>query len=350
MQIKNFIRLAIFFIVLLYQLPARAVSVELGISGDRLKWFSANKLGSNIAPSQWELAMMLPVSEKIILGGVLNNDVQNLELKSHEGTTVIVPIQLAGVEYKLSSYNGQELITGGTAQAQLSGGTNASVSGKGISNTVVNLLRTETPFTMYRPLIKKINSTEWINIFRDSGAVSGRYQGRLPVSALYDYYRGGVRIRNHINMFIDFAVTYKRQILSDIVVTPLDTLETKYHYPSLVSGQTTYKITAKGYFTDGVWIGLAPLTGASHYSLKSNKLENNDEIKYSVICDTGCEGNNQFIINGHPQIDNASNRAILSASDTDVATADIRVFFERVPMVASDTYYGSFVLLFEARI
>ncbi|WP_318519984.1 hypothetical protein [Photobacterium leiognathi] len=327
---------------------SHAVVLDSTISNERINWVSGQYDGDKVRPSNWDIPINIPVGSKFIPGGVLDSKVNNIKVTNKSGKTVTLPYQIVGVEYKLSSNNGIDSITGGSSNAIING-LDAIVSGSGISNTIIQINDDTSPFTHFRPQLA-INDDSWIKAFKDVGSKAGSYSGTIHYTTVYDYYRNGSRIRNHVKSALTLVINYNPLILNNITVTGSDELEATYHNSMLVSGETIYTVEATGYFIDGIWLGLAPLTDSKYYTLKSKSITNDNEIKYSVTCVSGCDGNENIIVDGVANIDNTSKRTIIHAEDTKSAIAKLKVSFDRIPLVNTDTYYGSFILIFEPRI
>ncbi|MDC4167375.1 hypothetical protein LDP52_01365 [Photobacterium damselae] len=347
-------RLQLIFLITIYFLyiPSTvAADIQVSIKGDKLSWISANSTSVGLVPSLWDIPVSLPPASQVILGGPSNISEQIINVSQQNGKSVSIPITVKGMQYRLSSYSNAESIDNGTSTAVVNGLEN-SVIGSGVSNVVIILSNLESPFTHYRPIIAPINIDNWLTAFKSAGATNGIYRGTIMISIPYDYYRNGIRIRNTLSLPVTITIDYVAQILNDVTVTGSNAMTTTYHYPLLISGETTYTINATGFFSNGVWVGLSPLTnGENYYSLRSLNPNNTDEIKYNVTCISGCDGtNNQIIINGVPQINSASTRAKILGTNTTQTSAKIRVDFDRVPIVSNDTYVGKFILMFEVDV
>ncbi|WP_318462304.1 hypothetical protein [Photobacterium leiognathi] len=347
MYLKTF-KLILYVYLSLFINVSYAVILDAKIVSERINWVSGHSDGDKVRPSNWDIPINIPVGSKFIPGGVLDSKQKNIEVTNKSGKKVTLPYQIVGVEYRLSSNNGIDSITGGSSSAVING-LDAVVSGSGISNTIVRLKHDMSPFTHFRPLLT-INDDSWIKAFTDAGSKAGSYSGTIHYTTVYDYYRNGSRIRNHVKSSLTLVINYNPLVLNNITVTGSDVLETTYHSSMLVSGETIYTVEATGYFIDGIWLGLAPLTDSKYYSLKSKSITNDNEIKYSVTCVSGCDGNENIIVDGAPNIDNTTKRTIIHAVDTKSAIAKLKVSFDRIPLVNTDTYYGSFILIFEPRI
>ncbi|RZP95251.1 hypothetical protein [Vibrio vulnificus] len=331
-----------------WHVTSHAAQVEGRITGDKWHWASAHTQSSGVAPSLWDIPVSLPVAERVILGGVLNQSEQTITLRSG-GTSVALPLVVKGVQYRLSSFAGMNSVAGGNATISIDGNA-AEVTGIGVSGTAIVLRQTETPFTHYRPILAPIDTNAWVQAFSRANAERGRYQGVVPIVAVYDYVRDGVRARQVLNLTLTLIIDYAPEVLSNVNVSPNNIMTATYHYPDLVSGELTYTVTATGYFTDGVSMGLVAPTGKPYFSLTSAEVGNSDEIKYTVRCTSGCTGQDVLIDDGVPKIDNLNNRAQITAVKTKQAVAQLRVSFDRKPLVKNGTYSGSFILMFEARI
>lgn len=331
-----------------WHVASHAAHVEGRITGDKWYWASAEAQSSGVVPSLWEIPVSLPVADSVILGGALNSTEQTITMSSR-GTSVALPISVKGMQYRLSSVAESRNTPGGDASTSVNG-NEAEVLGDGVSNLSIKLKQTETPFTHYRPVLAPIDTNAWVQAFSRANAERGIYHGVMPVVAVYDYIRDGIRARQVLNFTLKLTVDYGPEILSEVTVSPNNTMTATYHYPDLVSGELTYTVTATGYFTDGVWMGLVAPTEKPYFSLTSSDPDNTDEIKYTVQCTSGCSGKDLLIDDGVPKIDNSNNRAQITAVKAKQAVAQLRVNFDRKPLVKSDYYSGSFVLMFEARI
>ncbi|YCO02442.1 hypothetical protein ACB087_10140 (plasmid) [Vibrio sp. VNB-15] len=331
---------------------AQAVTMTAEIKGDQLRWQSADAIGSDLGPSLWELPVNLPVAEKIIVGGVLNHSAQTVVLRGASGAkTVSVPVTVKGMVYRLSSHAGDAASTGGSAGVVTSvKNTLVQVTGSGIGNRSVTLEKTSSPITHYRPVLAAINTTAWTNAFKNSGVNAGRYYGTLPITAVYDYVRDGIRIRHTLPFSLTIMVEYSALRLTTVEIDDRHEMTATYHYPSEVSGETTYTITATGYFPGGVLMGLvAPTGGRDYFSLRSDKAENPKEIRYNVTCTMGCSEGQQLIVNGEPRVNTDRDFALIDAVTPERTTAKLKVDFGRINQadVAGDTYRGSFTLMFK---
>lgn len=331
-------------------LPAMATHVEASLQGDHWRWTSVENNSIGLLPSLWDIPVNLPVADKVILGGVDNIAEQTLTV-SKDSSRVNLPITLKGVQYRIASNARVEKLIGATSTAIVNG-LQVDVMGSGASNIEIHLEHTSSPVTHFRPIIAPVTTNVWVDAFSNANAERGMYQGILPFVVTYDFVRNGIRLRQLMKSQIFIKIDYAPEILSDVIISPSDAMTVTYHYPQLVSGETTYLIEAAGYFTDGVWIGLQAPTksGDKPFSLTSSDSGNVDGLPYTVRCISGCSGNTLLIDDGQAVTTTTANRPVMNATNSKIATARLRVSFERKPLVKNGRYSGTFTLIFEARI
>lgn len=324
-----------------------AAEFSASIKGRQVQWLSLSSVTEGQAPSYWDIPLNLPAARTVIPGGVTNTEAQRITV-SFGSKAVQLPITIKGMSYRVSSVASEATIPGSSKTTRA--GNEVFVTGNGIGDKAVTLNALESPITHYRPYLSTIDSAVWDLAFKNANAPKGRYQGTLPVTALYDYIRDGVRIRYTLVFSLTVKVDYTPQFLHEITVAGNDAMILEYHYPLKVSGRTSYEVTASGYFADGVWVGLVGPDSGEHFSLKSATTDK--AIKYSVICRQGCVGDNRIIANGQPIINTTTKRARIEASEVERARATLEVSFDPISELEfkGDTYTGKFTLLFEARI
>ncbi|MCX2790691.1 hypothetical protein [Vibrio sp. Sgm 5] len=336
--------------IMLVMTPFFSWSAEFSAvtKGGRLQWLSLNNVSGGQVPSYWDIPPELPVAEAVIPGGVTDTGAKTLSV-SFNGKSVGLPITIKGMIYRLSSAASTSVNTSGTATT--TGSSNErQVSGRGVGNQIIHLDTLESPITHYRPLIGAIDERAWMNAFKAANATKGKYIGTMQVTAMYDYIRGGIRIRHTLVFPLTVTVDYEPQFLTDVVVTGNNVMEKTYHQGLKVSGKTTYQIVATGYFVDGVEMGLVAPVGSDHFALKS--ATTSKEIRYSVMCSLGCSENRTIIDKGTPVTNTTTKKTLIDATDVDRVEARIEVGFAPIAEAdyAGDTYTGAFTLIFEARI
>lgn len=337
-------------VILFVTMPLCSWSAEFSAitKGERLQWLSLSNVSGGQSPSYWDIPFELPVADAVIPGGVTDSGTKTLSV-FFNGKSVDLPITIKGMIYRLSSAGLASVNSSGTATT--TGSSNVwQVSGQGIGNQIIHLDALESPITHYRPLIGTIDGRAWMNAFKAVNATKGKYIGTMQVTAMYDYIRGGIRIRHTLVFPLTVTVDYEPQFLTDVVVTGNNVMEKTYHQGLKVSGKTTYQIVATGYFLNGVEVGLVAPVGSDHFALKS--ATTSKEIRYSVMCSLGCSENRTIIDNGTPVTNTTTKKTLIDATDVDRVEARIEVGFAPIAEAdyAGDTYTGAFTLIFEARI
>ncbi|PSU87545.1 hypothetical protein [Photobacterium kishitanii] len=337
-------------LVLLCSVSASLQAAEMiaQVVGNRFTWVSANTTSGYLSPSLWDIPFNLPVADKVIPGGPMDTSVSSINLIG-TGGSVSVPISIYGAEYRLSSLEGFKPVSG-TSSTQIKGNS-VTVSGSGVGNLEVDLSSLESPITHYRPVFRSIDKNAWVGAFMAAKLPKGRYQAHINMNMPYDYYRSGVRIRNTLLFTTNIIVDYTPAVLNTIEVEGDGLITPMYHYPNTVSGKTEYVVNAKGYFPNGVLMGLKlPLSDSPFYEMVGKNP--NEVIKYDVSCVSGCSGKNQIIVNGQGKLNTTDNRMKIDATSPTTAQAILQVGFNNKQMseLSNDTYRDSFVLIFEAAL
>ncbi|MBE8574170.1 hypothetical protein [Vibrio sp. OPT18] len=333
------------FVFLWFPVCVLASQIEVKMQGQEFQRVSLDNITDGQAPSYWELPLRLPAAQSVIPGGVTNNGARTVDVSSN-GVFVSLPITVKGMVYRLSSRAATFVESSGLANVG-GDGNEVLVTGMGAGNKQIELEKLESPITHFRPYLESVDGIAWMNAFK--GSPKGIYQGVLPITAFYDYVRDGIRVRYTLSFSLSVVVDYTPTFLHSIDVSDDHIMAVKHHYPLKVSGETTYTVTATGYFTNGILVSLLAPESGDYFSLKSASGEK--EIKYNVTCMSGCEGETQYIIDGISNI-TSDRPAVISAVNTDRAIAKIKVDFAPVSELefSGETYTGKFVLMFEARV
>ncbi len=314
-------------------------------SGRPIVWNGVAQGGNEWAPAAWDISMRLPPAHKIIAGGPQSSALKNITLTSENGENVTFGVRVVGMEYRLPE-EGQvtDLSVGAVTQVQ---GTSVVVNGEGVGSKIVDFgSATQTPFTHYRPLIN-VGDVNWTSLF--SGKTTGLFQGHVPVTVVYEYYRENIRIRHTLTFPMELSIAYNANTVTRVEVSGDN--EMKAHYygspERLVAGETAYQVRVIGTVPNGVWIGLRNSTAGDgrFYLEKQGSVAEGAalSIPFGVRCD-GCTQNSEFInMQGEPLI-NMVNRAKAPQEMT------LRVSFRDAKLADLEdaTYKGAFTLVFEA--
>jgi hypothetical protein len=340
------------FLFVGWVMPAVSSDIAGTIKGDRLTWQSAQTTSDGLKPAIWDVPLRLPAADKVVPGGPASTAEHTLTL-SGTGGSVNVPLTIVGMSYQLSSRVGTPEETAG--MNTVVSGSLATVKGAGIGNKIVTLSSLSSPFTHYRPVIKPVVASVWLAAFKTAKLNKGIYQGAINYLIPYNYYRDGVLVRNTLQTSLTIKIEYNPSQLSAVSVSGGGVISPQYYgYPErLVGGTTAYVINATGVFPNGVRIGLKnTVSSGSRYQLLSQTTSPQTGIDYSVQCTNGCDGATQIITDGAPNINSTNNRLKMRSSNNVSAQATITVSFsnKKLNELNSDTYLGSFVLIFEAGV
>lgn len=327
---------------------------EANIKGDNMQWISAIQNSQKlVTPSFWHIPVNQPVSSSVILGGAISASPQKFQVSLTSGSTNIsLSAYIAGVDYRLSSIASSSSDINNTVHSTSTTtikGSYVNIIGTGIGDKRINLIQEENPILFIRPVLN-VNTNEWVTAFKLANAPNGKYKGIFSTNVVYDYIRNNTRIRNILTIPVEVTLNYSKQMLNSIEISGSDVMTTRYDYPSLVSGETIYTVKASGYFTNGVSVGLTPLDSNKLYTLKSDTSDK--EIPYDLTCIFGCSENVNMISKGNALINNTDKRTKITAVETEIATAKLKVSFNKLSQseFTGQNFSGKFILMFEANI
>lgn len=314
-------------------------------SGRPIIWSGVAHNADEWSPAYWDVAMRLPPAQKLVPGGPDSVAPRLITLTSESGDSVVLPVSVVGVEYRLPQAGEvSPLSTGSQTKVQ---GVSVTVRGAGVGDKLINYgASVTTPFTHYRPILD-FSGVNWTALFKDKN--SGVFEGRVPVSVGYDYYRESVRIHHTIVLPLTIKVDYIANTVTDVHVTGDGVMQARYYgYPErLVSGETMYQVRVEGTVPNGVWVGLRNSLSSDgrFYLTRTDSAEDTTAIPFGVQCE-GCTENSEFInIQGEAQITMVTRAKAPEAFNLRVSFADATM-----DNLTNATYSGAFTLVFEAAL
>jgi hypothetical protein len=322
--------------------------MEGTLTAKELTWKSAQNATGGLVPAVWDVPLSLPAADKVVPGGP-DSIAEKTIILNGPGGFASVPLSIIGMSYRLSSSIGVEIAPGSTGTTV--SGVSAIVRGAGPGNQMVTLSSLSSPFTHYRPVLKAINTSDWLAAFKVKGLESGRYQGSINYQVPYNYYRNNVLIRNTLRATLTVTLEYNSTLLQSVAVTGGGVITPQYYgYPErLVGGSTDYLVTATGVSLVGVFIRLKTQSGSNEYQLLSQATDAPQTgINFSVQCTSGCSGASKLINEGRPT--NNSIKMLTPSHASGQATITVSFSNKKLDDLNNDTYRGSFVLIFEAGV
>lgn len=329
------------------------------ITGDNVQWETAEKeKGDTIAARFWDLPIHLPAANKVIPAGpdtASQSFTITLKNINNATDTVLIPIKISGMEYKLTADNvTAESNPAGTANSIPSGNT-VTVTGVGMGNQAFPYLQAQTPFSHYRPIIK-LSDSALVTAFKGSPAPEGKYQGQHMLRVPYEYYRDDILIRNTLSIPIIIVIDYSPAALNSIRILSGDGKMDVYYYDypkTLVGGKTIYTIEATGVFPSGIKVGLqGGIQNRQQQYVLTTGPKDATSIPYSVTC-PDCTSSTKIIENGRGMINGISgvNTLTIPSNGESKVTSTIVVSFKDKPLDALNNgdYRGTFILVFAAK-
>ncbi|WP_421187456.1 hypothetical protein [Aeromonas enteropelogenes] len=329
---------------------AHAMTVEADITGESLRWVSAqSSFDDGVTPSVWDTPPQL-VPASAFVPGASTLDSMNISLVGPEGRSVPLSLALLGMEYSSPEATGLIADGRGGASVSFNGGL-VQVQGRGLGDKQVTLGSEVTPFTHARPVFSLGSNSTILQAFKDAKAIPGVYITQVSLPQVYEYVRGGVRIRYTWALPLSIYITYAPSVLNDItLVSPtLGHMTTRYYHRGgvqYVAGNALYNGTATGYFTNGLRLRMK--TGNVYHMVG----DDDTRIPFSVTC-TACE-HTQLVDNKGDLVfaDLTTTGTTIARPNSSTISFVINIDFADVDIstLRTGAYHGAFSMLFEPDI
>ncbi len=338
------------FIVSSFICSVSAAQFDIDFRGNDWQFNSVDTIQTSLAPRVWETADNFPRADVIFPAAALPPQRHVLSfVHQNRESRVSIPIEIVGMEYQLKQ-EGQANNHGGSETKTYVLGSQVFVHGVGQGDKSIAFKQADKPFVRYRPLISAIDKNEWTQLFKSVKAPEGEYRASIMLSIPTQYELAGKKSVHYLNIPVQFKVNYTPSYLSEIDVIGDGIMKVTYSKNDTMSASANYDITATGYFTKGMQIGLVGNKRSTTYSLKAIDRSIKDDIKYSLTCTQGCDDKTQWIVNGDAKINNFENRAFVHSPFQEQAKLSLKVHFDDVPVAQSGHYRGEFVLMFSPKI
>ncbi|BAJ02982.1 hypothetical protein [Shewanella violacea] len=286
--------------LLLYVQSATAFTINGTLTGDKLKWANASTDGEFIRPNYWFTPARLPDTTRWVPGTYTTPTDITIEL-STGSDHVSMPIKLSGVKYQVSgqfvlaSYADIYPVCG---QSTIAATTTVLSTGSGfcIADQSIGFDSPQTPFKRYQPVIR-LDKTELIQ--RLKGKPKGMYSGTVTGIISYGFKANiseAVKTYRNIPMTFSIQIAYNPSVITRINVLGNGHITPEYDtYKHTVSGTTGFKISALGYFQNGLSFKLIN-KDANDYTLKP-VMGGSTSIPYSITCQ-GCSSTPELVNKG----------------------------------------------------
>ena len=171
-----------------------------------------------------------------------------------------------------------------------------SGSGFCIANQSINFDNPTVPFKRYQPIIR-LDKGELIE--RMKGKPKGIYSGTVTAVISYGFKANiseAVKTYRNIPITFSMQIAYNPSVISRINVLGNGHITPEYDtYKHTVSGTTGFKISALGYFQNGLKFKLIN-KDANDYTLKPD-MGGSTSIPYSISCQ-GCSSSPELVNSG----------------------------------------------------
>ncbi|EGQ8057180.1 hypothetical protein HPX47_004638 [Vibrio alginolyticus] len=315
--------------------------------------------GNQVTMSNWQVMDGLQPTTEWAPGTFLGAPSSAVTLTNAlGGDTVSVDIDIVGLQYNLGDVAGRFSETGislgkGCETSEYDGGV-FTIMG---SNCVGNVMRSSamlTPFHFVRPIIE-LDKTAIIDAFHDAKASSGQYIGTTMVRPFYVFKTptGSLTYRHGVAIPITFSFRYEASSLESLQVQGDGMMYPTYdNVKHTVSGATKYRVTAKGFFSNGLKMTFSSADGDAYqlnYTEDTSVKSTHTPIPYSVFC-RQCTVPT-VVKDGVMQMPDSEATANVGTI-SDVIEVNFDVLFHDIEAkdVETGAYRGSFTVLFEENL
>lgn len=336
----------------LISLNAHAFTINGKLTGEKLDWFNASSDGEFITPNYWFKPSGLPKTTGWVPGTFTSMTELHVELSSGNNH-VSVPLTLSGVSYQTnpkwesSWYSDIYPSCNETKLSSIAMVKRTSGSGYCIADSLLNYQQPETPFTALQPIIK-LNKAVLISQLKGKG--KGVYSGTINAVVSYGFFvKGSQTLKTYRNIPITFSIqieynpsVIKRiNVLGNGHITPQ--YDTKAH---TVSGVTGFKVSAFGYFENGLTFQLINKKNQD-YSLKPVN-SGSTSIPYSITC-KGCSSGSELVSKGKIVHDG---KAEITSPGSTLIPFTLGVSYDNISVkdVEETSYSDHFTVMFEVML
>ncbi|WDG07090.1 hypothetical protein PUN50_10045 [Vibrio campbellii] len=333
---KLILRFLCIIISMSYQCQSYSGEINLYEDLYNVHYMAQSYGNDTMTPLVWDIIGNTPPADAIIIGGVTNPGIHSVKMtNAFNGDEMTLDVNVLGGHWTLAPHETTQAGNGGIDVQYLGGIAYAySVKGYGIGKLRMNLKETGSPVMAVRPLISALSKLEFPS--------SGLYHGFTTVTFMADFIRDGVKFRHYIPIVLRFNFYHMQSWINSVEVIGDGVMDVINISPTTISGKTTYIVRPQGINLHGVKMELIP--NSDLYTLKSNDINNEEEIPYSVSCISGCalDRQNELIKDGKA----------IAMSDEQLPyiygdSARLQVSFDNISTVKPDKYSGSFTVMFK---
>ncbi|PKG40495.1 hypothetical protein [Psychromonas sp. Urea-02u-13] len=336
----------------LLSLNAHAFTINGKLTGEKLDWFNASSDGQYLTPNYWFKPGNLPKTTAWVPGTFTSMTDLYIELSSGN-EHVSVPLTLSGVNYQTnpiwesSWYSDIYPSCNETKLSSIATVKRTAGHGYCIADSRLNYQQPETPFTALQPIIKLDKA---VLIAQLKGKSKGVYSGTVSAIASYGFFVDASQtVKTYRNIPITFSVQieYNPSVIKRINVLGTGHIVPKYDTKAhTVSGQTGFKVSALGYFENGLTFRLINKK-TNDYTLKPVN-SGSTSIPYSITC-KGCSSGSQLVSKGKLVDDG---KAEITSPDSTLIPFTLGVNYDNISVkdVEESSYADHFTVMFEVTL
>lgn len=318
------------------------------LKGDTLHWLNAVDQGDYIALSNWQPLSGVRATSEWVPGTFMSQPPKTITLRSGL-ESVEIPFEVVGIEYGLGqgadkfTQRGNVPTSMNRCSVSEQNNTFARVIG---SRCVANeSYKTEgelryTPFQFVRPLLE-VDEQALSDTFLESGVGSGQYSGTVMVSPAYGYksQTGTWTYRQAPAVPMTLRISYEAARLESIQVTGNSEIIPQYNTEmQTVSGSTTFLVTAKGAFPQGINLTFE----SKAYEMETDATDKT--LPYSITC-LACD--DQVVVNSGNLVVSEGETTVVD--DYNLVQFELKVHYDDITadQIETGRYSDEFTVYFE---
>ncbi|KGR35323.1 hypothetical protein OA39_02258 [Vibrio campbellii] len=333
---KLILRFLCIIISMSYQCQSYSGEINLYDDLYDTRYMAQYQGNESISPLIWDIVGTTPPADAIMIGGVTKPGIHSVKMtNAFNGDEFMMDVDVIGGHWTLAPHSTMASGNPGLTVSYLGGvAYSYSVKGSGIGKLVMTLKETGSPVMAVRPVLNFIPVPKFPS--------SGLYHGFTTVTFMADFIRDGVKFRHYIPIVLRFNFYHMQSWINSVEVIGDGVMDVINISPTTISGKTTYIVRPQGINLHGVKMELVP--NSDLYTLKSNDINNEEEIPYSVSCISGCalDRQNELIKDGKAIAMSDEQQPYIYGD-----SARLQVSFDNISTVKPDKYSGSFTVMFK---
>lgn len=352
------------FITIIFIFPINfvyAANLTGMIRGGSISFLNGQRVDGNyITISNWQPLNSLQPTTEWVPGTFISPDAasRTMVLTNSDGENVTIDMSVSGIQYNLgnasSHFEENSVVSFGSVctRTDQTGSIATLIGTNCIAQKEYQSDSASTPFQFVRPIFY-FDDTTIVDSFRNAGVSSGIYTGTLFVRPFYMFKTptGSWTYRNALSLPISVSFIYEAASLESVSVIGDGIIIPQYNKSThTVSGATKYRVSAKGFFSNGIKLNFISGESLDDNYFLSHDVESSGDIKtipYSIYCNK-CDQKN-VVVNG---VGNLTDNTTFIDGSGESIDFTFNIGYKDIPSseLVSGDYQGSFIVTFEENL